>query len=167
MEIGGTHGFDQSLDYAIHMKVPRSMLGTKGNEVINSLAAKVSDKGVPVKLGETVNVNVKMLGTISDPQINLDLKESATKLADELKEQATDFAKTKIDSSKQVVKDTLQSLRKQAVSEVSSRLKDQLFGKKDTTTTDSSKNKPENAADRLKESGKGLIENLNPFKKKK
>jgi hypothetical protein len=166
MEIGGMHGLDQTLDYSIHMKVPRAMLGTKGNQVINDLAAKVSSNGIPVKLGETVNVNVKMLGTITDPQIKLDLKQSATSLAEEIKQQATDYAQAKIDSSKKAVSDTLQSLKKEVVSQVTDKLKDQLFGKKDTATADSAK-KPVNPADRLKESGKGLIENLNPFKKKK
>jgi hypothetical protein len=142
------------------------MLGTKGNELINDLAAKVSSNGVPVKLGETVNINAKMLGTITNPQIKLDLKQSASSLADEIKQQATDYAQAKIDSSKKAVNDTLQSLKKEVVSQVTDKLKDQLFGKKDTAQADSA-NKPVNAADRLKESGKGLIENINPFKKKK
>ena len=30
MEIGGMHGFDQSLDYIINMKVPRALMGDKG-----------------------------------------------------------------------------------------------------------------------------------------
>lgn len=167
MEIAGMHGFDQSMDYTIHMKVPRQMLGTKGNQLINDLAAKITERGVPVNPGETVNLNVKMLGSINNPDIRLDLKESATKLADDIKQQATDFAKAKIDSSKKAVSDTLQSLKKEAVKQVTDKLKDQLFARKDSTGGDTAKTKPANPADRLKESGKGLIENINPFKKKK
>ena len=167
MEVGGMHGFDQSMDYTIHLKIPRAMIGTKGNEMVNDLAAKISSRGIPVKVGETVNLNVKMLGTLTDPDIRFDLKESATSLADDMKEQAKDFAQAKIDSSKKAVKDTVESLKKEVVKQAGEKLKEQLFSKKDTATADSLKTKSVKPEDRLKESGKGLIENINPFKKKK
>jgi hypothetical protein len=167
MEIAGMHGFDQTMDYTIHLKIPRALLGTKGNQLVNDLASKISSRGVPVKLSETINLSVKMLGTISSPEIKFDLKESATSLADEIKDQVKDFAQAKIDSSRKAVNDTLQSLKKEAVKQATDRLKDELFKKKDTSGADTSKNKPSNPADKLKESGKGLIENINPFKKKK
>lgn len=167
MEVGGTHGFDQSMDYTIHLKIPRAMIGTKGNEIINDLVAKVSSKGVPVKVGETVNLNVKMLGTITDPDIRFDLKEGTSSLAEDIKDQAKDFAQAKIDSSKKAVRDTVQSLKKEVVKAAGEKLKEQLFNKKDTTTVDSLKAKPVKPEDKIKESGKGLLENLNPFKKKK
>ena len=47
------------------------------------------------------------------------------------------------------------------------KLKEQLFSKKDTAGADTLKTKSVKPEDRIKESGKGLIENLNPFKKKK
>jgi hypothetical protein len=167
MEIGGMHGFDQSMDYTIHLKIPRALIGNKGNQLVNDLAAKVASKGVPVKVGETVNLNVKMLGTLNDPDIRFDLKESAGSLADDIKEQAKDFAQARIDSSKKAVKDTVASLKKEVVKQAGEKLKEQLFSKKDTATADSLKTKPVKPEDKLKESGKGLIENLNPFKKKK
>ena len=167
MEVGGMHGFDQTMDYTIHLKIPRALIGAKGNQLVDDLAAKVASKGVPVKLSETVNLNVKMLGTLTDPDIRFDLKESATNLADDLKEQAKDFAQAKIDSSKKAVKDTVESLKKEVVKQAGEKLKEQLFNKKDTATADSLKTKPVKPEDKLKESGKGLIENLNPFKKKK
>ena len=108
-----------------------------------------------------------MLGTLTNPDIKLDLKESASSLADELKDQAKDMVQAKIDSSKKAVKDTVQSLKKEVVKAAGEKLKEQLFSKKDTATADSLKTKPVKPEDRLKESGKGLIENINPFKKKK
>jgi hypothetical protein len=167
MEIGGVHGFDQTMDYTIHLKIPRAMIGTKGNQLVNDLVTKISSKGVPVKVGETVNLNVKMLGTLTDPDIKFDLKESATSLAEDLKTQAKDFAQAQIDSSKKAVKDTVESLKKEVVKQAGEELRKQLFSKKDTASSDSLKTKPVKPEDRLKESGKGLIENINPFKKKK
>ncbi len=83
MEIGGMHGIDQSLDYTINLKMPRALIGTKGNQVVNDLISKANAKGVPVKVGETVNLNVKMLGTITAPDIRFDLKETAGSVTDQ------------------------------------------------------------------------------------
>lgn len=163
MEVGGMHGFDQSLDYTVQLKMPRALMGTKANDLVNELVKKASNQGVPVKVGETININAKMLGSITKPDIKLDLKETAGSVADEIKDQAKQFVQSKIDSSKKAVSDTLQSVKKQVIKEASEQLKNQLFNKKDTLGTDTAQKT--NPGDKLKESGKGLIEGL--FKKKK
>ncbi len=166
MEIGGMHGFDQSLDYLINMKVPRALMGEKGNAYVNNLISQVNSKGVPVKLGDYVNLKVNMGGTITSPVIKTDLKQAGTSLAEDLKQQATDFAKAKIDSTKTAVtaavKDTIASLKKQAVQTAADELQKQLLGKGDTSKTGSADGKKN-----IEESAKGLINNINPFKKKK
>ena len=168
MEIGGMHGFDQSLDYTINMKVPRSLMGEKGNQFVNNLVTQVNNKGVPVKVGEVVDLNVKMGGFIKNPVLKTDLRQASNKLADDFKQQATDFAKQKIDSTKTAVtsaaKDTFNSAKKQVLATAQEELKKQLFGKKDTTTQ---ANNTQDTKKKLEESGKGLIEDINPFKKKK
>ncbi len=44
------HGFDQSLDYTIQLKMPRALMGTKANDMVNELVKKATNQGVPVKL---------------------------------------------------------------------------------------------------------------------
>ncbi|MBS1564153.1 MAG: hypothetical protein JST39_07175 [Bacteroidetes bacterium] len=163
MQIGGMHGLDQSIDYIINMKLPRSMLGSQGNALVNNLAAQASAKGVPVNLGETVNLNVKMGGTITNPSIKPDLKGAAGNTADQLKQQALSFAQAKADSAKHAVKDTVKALKNQALQEAKNQLTKQLLGgdKKDSTApaqnTDIKK--------RAEDAGKSLMNNL--FKRKK
>lgn len=166
MEIGGFHGFDQSLDYVINLKVPRAMMGEKGNAFVNNLVTQVNSKGVPVKLGDIVPIQVKLGGSIKNPQIKTDLKQTATNIADDLKQQATDFAKAKIDSTKvavsKAVKDSVESAKKQLAKAAEDELKKRLLGKKDTAATGSD---TVNTKKKLEETGKGLIKDL--FKKKK
>jgi len=166
MEIGGMHGFDQSLDYLINMKVPRSLMGDKGNSFVNGLVSQVNSKGVPVKLGDFVNLKINMGGSITSPVLKADLKQSANSLADDLKQQATDFAKAKVDSAKKAVvaavKDTVASLKKQAIQTAGDELKKQLFSKGDTSKTNGTDTKKN-----IGESAKGLLQNLSPFGKKK
>ena len=166
MEIGGMHGLDQSMDYIVNLKLPRSMMGDKGNQYIDNLISQVSNKGVPVKVAEVVNLHVLVGGTITNPVFKTDLKQAANSLVADLKQQATDFAKQKIDSTKTAVtaavKDTIASVRKQATDIAREELKRKLAGEKDTTSFAS---KVTNT--KLEETGKGLIQGLNPFKKKK
>lgn len=165
-EIGGMHGLDQTLDYIVNLKVPRSLMGDRGNQYINNLVAQVNNKGVPVKLAEVVNLHVLLGGTITNPVFKTDVKQTATSLAADLKEQATEFAKQKIDSTKtavtSAVEDTLASVKKQAADAAKEEIRKRLAGEKDTTGSAAKDPKT-----KLEETGKGLIEGINPFKKKK
>lgn len=159
MQIGGFHGFDQSIDYAIQMKLPRSMMGNKGNNLVNNLATQANNKGIPVKLGETVNLNIKMTGSISNPSIGINLKEIAGDAIEDLKDQAKDFAQAKLDSAKAKVKDSLSAVKKQVTDKLKDKLKDKILGK-DTSTTpannpqDTSKKKDEST---IKKTLKGIL----------
>ncbi|MBC7889568.1 MAG: hypothetical protein H7Z13_16960 [Ferruginibacter sp.] len=158
MEIGGMQGFDQSIRYIINMKLPRSLIGNKGNRLINNLVSELNNKGLPLKVGETVNLNLKLGGYLNNPTVQTDLKQGAENLADQLQQQATDFAKAKIDSTRQAVtnavKDTFAFVKKQAIDAAKEELEKQLRADKNRAT-DSSKTKLN-----PKGSAKGLIDNL-------
>jgi hypothetical protein len=144
MQIGGMHGFDQSMEYSIAMKVPRKYLGTQGNNLVNNLASQATSKGIPVKLGEMVDLNVKMGGSLTNPSIKIDLEKVAGDAMADLKDQAKDFAQQKIDSAKSRVKDTLTVIKDKVKEDLKDKVKEQLFGK-DTTkaaNADTAKKKP-------------------------
>jgi hypothetical protein len=148
MEIGGFHGFDNSIDYAIQMKLPRTLMGTQGNNFINNLAAEAIKKGIPLKLSETISLHIKMTGSISDPVIGINLKEIAGDAIKQLEDQAKDFIQAKIDSSKQKVKDSIQAVKEQVTDKVKDKLLEQLFGK-----DSADQNKPQDSTKKIPESG--------------
>lgn len=133
MLIGGTHGFDQSLDYLVQMKLPRKYLGTQGNAVVSNLVTQASNKGVPVTVGDVVNLKVTMRGNLNDPTIKTDLKESAGDATAELSQQAVDFAKAKVDSTKRTVKDSMSVIKKELAANLKQEATKQLFGSDDST----------------------------------
>jgi hypothetical protein len=165
MEIGGFHGFDQSLDYTINMKVPRSLMGESGNAYVNNLIIQVNNKGIPVKVGDIVPIQIKLGGSIKNPQVKADLKQAGSNLAEDLKKQVVDFAKAKADSTKaavtKAVKDSAESAKKQVAKIAEDEIKKKLLGSKDTTATGKDTT---TAKKKLEETGKGLIKDL--FKKK-
>ncbi len=167
MEIGGLQGigFDEGINYAINLKLPRALMGSQGNQFVDNLVNAANSKGIPVKVGETVNLKLTMGGTIKNPTLIVDLKKSGETLADQLKEQVKDFAQAKIDSAKKAVTDTLASLRKQLEDAAKEELRKRLLGIKDTTTVKDSM-PVKNQQEKTKESVIGLLENLLKKKKK-
>lgn len=72
MNIQGSNGIDQSMDYNLVLNVPRAMLGTKANEAANTALASLNSKlGTNVAIGETIKINADLLGTFLKPNIKL------------------------------------------------------------------------------------------------
>jgi hypothetical protein len=158
MEIGGMHGLDQSINYAIGMKLPRNLIGAQGNALINNLAQQASNKGIPVKLSDYINLNIKMGGTITDPKINTDLKEAAGDAVADMKQQAADFAQQKIDSAKQMIQDSVKAIKNEVVKDLKEEVTKQLLGgKKDSADS----GKPlENTKKNVEEAAKNTLKDL-------
>ena len=137
-------------------------MGSKGNALVDNLFQKAAGRGLPIKMSETVNLNVRMTGTLNNPDIKVELKEMAGSLAEDIKNQAKDIVKAKIDSTRQAVKDTLQAVKKQVVKEAENKLKEKLFGKDSTVLRDTTAKSP---GKRAESATKDIIEGL--FRKKK
>jgi hypothetical protein len=101
MEIGGEHGFDQSLDYGIYLKVPRNRLGNKGSTFVKEVVTQAANKGIPVKLKDAVSLNVKMIGTINSPEVKTDMDSVVGTAAADLKKEMDDFVNAKLDSARE------------------------------------------------------------------
>lgn len=157
MLIGGSHGFDQSMDYTMQLALPRALLGQKGNALVNNLVSQATSKGIPVQLSDTVYLNVLLGGNIMKPSVKTDLKEAAGKAAENLKDQATAMIKNKVDSAKQTVKDSLAQVKNQAVSAVKDELKNKLLGGKDSTGSGNIKDAGKAAEKTLNNTLKGLL----------
>ncbi len=79
--IGGTHGFDQSMNYNIKFNVPAKYLGTEANALISKLSAADAQKL------ENIPINAMLTGSFSKPKITTDLKTAATNLTNQLIQQ--------------------------------------------------------------------------------
>ena len=159
MEIGGLQGFDESINYAINLKLPRALMGTQGNQLVNNLVKAVNVKGVPLKISDVVNLKLVMGGTIKKPLLKVDLKQSGETLVQQMQQQVKDFAQIKIDSAKNAARDTLNSIKKQLADAAREELRKKLFNVKDTAAIKDS-TPVKSQQDKTKESVKGLFDNL-------
>ncbi|MCW2121162.1 AsmA-like C-terminal region-containing protein [Flavobacterium sp. 7A] len=79
--IGGTHGFDQSMNYSLKFDVPAKYLGTDANALIAKLTPTDAAKL------ENIPINATMTGNFSSPKISTDMKTAVTNLTNQLIQQ--------------------------------------------------------------------------------
>lgn len=79
--IGGTHGFDQSMNYNIKLDVPAKYLGTEANALISKLTPADAAKL------ENIPINAILTGNFSNPKISTDMKAAVTNLTNQLVQQ--------------------------------------------------------------------------------
>ena len=79
--IGGTHGFDQVMNYNVKFDVPSKYLGTEASALIAKLAATDAAKF------ENIPINAILTGSFSNPKINTDIKTAVTNLTNQLVQQ--------------------------------------------------------------------------------
>lgn len=76
INIGGSHGFDQNMNYKVNLDVPAKYLGSKVQGLLSKLSAKDQNTTVPI----TANIT----GNMKNPAIKTDLSSSVAKLSQEL-----------------------------------------------------------------------------------
>lgn len=135
--IGGTHGFDQNMNYNLKLDVPAKYLGTEAN----ALLAKLSPTDA-AKL-EYIPINAILTGNFSNPKVSTDMKSAVTNLATQLVKQQKDKLikqgtsalsdlinknKKPGDTTKTVIPTTKEEVKEKVKEEVKNKAKDLLNG---------------------------------------
>lgn len=94
MNFGGNMGIDQTLNFKAKVSVPSSYLGGVTN-LANDLLGKYG-----AKLPQTIDVNLKILGTSSKPDIQIDSGSGSADGSTSAKETAKEIVKEKVDEAK-------------------------------------------------------------------
>jgi hypothetical protein len=73
MTVAGSNGLDQSLQYSLGLKVPRSLMGSDANQAISGLLSKATSAGVDLGSAAEIPLGIQLGGTIKNPTIKTDL----------------------------------------------------------------------------------------------
>lgn len=130
--VGGTHGFDQTMNYNLKFDVPAKYLGSEANAFI----AKMSPAD-QAKL-QNIPINAMVTGNFSNPKISTDMKSAVSSLASQVanqqKEKLTQkgtTALTDLINKNTKAKDTTQAAKtekEQKTQEVTKKASDLLNG---------------------------------------
>ncbi len=92
LTISGEQGIDQTMDYNVNIKMPKSVLG---QNVIDQANAQAASLGFDLTQSETIDYDVKVLGTFKDPKVSLNLKNNAKRAVQAIKEEVKKEIKEK------------------------------------------------------------------------
>nr|WP_294780065.1 AsmA family protein [uncultured Flavobacterium sp.] len=130
--VGGTHGFDQTMNYNLKFDVPAKYLGTEANNLISKLSSADAAKL------DNIPINAVLSGNFSNPKISTDMKTAVTNLTTQLvnqqKEKLTQkgtAALTDLINKNTKAKDTTQAAKtekEQKTQEVTKKASDLLNG---------------------------------------
>jgi F0F1-type ATP synthase membrane subunit b/b' len=91
MNVAGSNGIDQSLQYTLGLKVPSSLLGSGANQAISGLVSQAGKAGINLSGAQEIPLDIQLGGTITNPTVKADvgnLATSATKGAEQAVTQA-------------------------------------------------------------------------------
>lgn len=91
-KMGGSTSLDQTINYVMDVSIPRSEFGA-ANAALNGLVSSAQAKGVPVNLGDMVNVTALFGGTVTNPTVKTSLKEAGGDMMDNIKDAVKDTVK--------------------------------------------------------------------------
>jgi hypothetical protein len=92
--VSGSNGLDQSLQYALRLRVPRSELGEAANRAVAGLVARAGGAGIDLKAASEIELGIQLAGTVTNPSVKADVG-SVVASAKEGAEQAVREAATK------------------------------------------------------------------------
>lgn len=78
--VGGSHGFDQAMNYNVKFDVPTKYLGSEVTSLLSKLTPAEASKL------DNIPINALVGGNFSNPKISTDMKQATTKLANQLVE---------------------------------------------------------------------------------
>jgi hypothetical protein len=81
MSVAGSNGLDQTIQYTLGLKVPRSLLGTGANQAIAGLASNASKLGIDLNAASEIPLNIQLAGPVTSPTVKLDLGNATTSVA--------------------------------------------------------------------------------------
>ncbi|MCB9361200.1 MAG: hypothetical protein H6587_08600 [Flavobacteriales bacterium] len=150
----GSSGLDQTIDYKMALKIPSKDLGVSA--AMDKMNAQASGLGLDLKAAETVDVDVLIGGTFTEPKISTSLKGMANSLVDNVKEQVKEKINEEVDKAKdkaiEEAKKQAQNLKDEAKKQAD---KLRAEGKK---AADEIRAKANAEADKLKNKGGNFIE---------
>lgn len=155
-KIGGSNGFDQTIDYIWDMQVPRSLFGSKANDVVNGLVAQANSKGANVSVGDNINLKALFGGTVLNPTVSTSLKDAKNNMADDLKAKANEEIEKKKKELQDKANAEIEKQKKEAEAKIQAET-DRVKKEAEAAAQKAADEAKKKAADEAKNKLKGLF----------
>jgi hypothetical protein len=95
--MGGDQGLDQTMNYEMNMKIPRSDLGGTAQHVINQVTSLAAGAGLDLDPGETIDVKFFVTGTFTEPEIRPVFGEGMQEMTREVQDQVQEMVEERVE----------------------------------------------------------------------
>src|SRR5690606_31744582 len=72
--VAGSQGIDQTMDFALELRLPRAILGEGANQVVASLVDRAAGAGLALQAAEEITLGAKLTGPVTRPSLALDFR---------------------------------------------------------------------------------------------
>jgi len=103
--MGGDQGLDQTMNYEMKMKIPRSDLGGTAQNTINEVTSLAAGYGINIDPGETIDVKFLVTGTFTDPKIKPVFGEGLDNMTEDVREQVQEIVEEKVEEVKEDIRE--------------------------------------------------------------
>ena len=114
LQVAGSHGIDQTLQYTLGLRVARADLGSAANQAITNLISRAGRTGVNLQAADTVALAIKVGGTVTSPTIQTNLADLVASAGQSVKQAAQQAVAERVDSLKQQADSVTDEARKKA-----------------------------------------------------
>jgi len=99
MNVSGSNGLDQSLQYALKLRVPRALMGGAANQAVASLVSKAGGAGVDLTAAPEIPLGIQVGGTVTSPSVMVDVGSLASSVTAGAENALREAATEKVDSA--------------------------------------------------------------------
>jgi len=89
--ISGFTWFDQRIDYVMRLGIPHEQFGDRAIQVLDNLLGEAADRGFDIDPGDRVEIDVLVTGTVTEPELSLDITGAIDDLHDQIRDEVDRF----------------------------------------------------------------------------
>ena len=117
MNISGSNGIDQSINYVLGVEIPKADLGADANRVITNLISEAGRRGVDLQTADAVRLNVTVGGTVASPTIKTDFASVVTSAREQVERAVRDEVDRRLEDAERRVDEAREEARAKARAE--------------------------------------------------
>jgi len=120
MTVSGSTGVDQSMEYTLDLAIPRAALGAEADRVVQSLASQAGRVGFDLQTADTVDVGVRVGGSVTDPSLQTNFGGVATSAQERAQQAAGEAVGRRVEAADERVDSAREEARRRAQAQADS-----------------------------------------------
>ncbi len=114
MTVSGSNGIDQSMDYTLDLAIPRAALGAEADRVVQDLASRAGRVGFDLQAADTIEVGVRVGGSVADPSVQTNFGGVATSAQERAQQAAGEAVGRRVEAAEEHVDSAREEARRRA-----------------------------------------------------